>query len=479
MSRGKCKMSGQQGGNPQDLASGPVENPFGPPSAGPTPIQVHGFVQGGRGIGRQAGRVWMVEGAVPGDTVVAEPVRVRPRLVEARIVRLVHPSPDRRTPPCPYQGTCGGCPWMVVPESVQRSWKRRLLEEALRRIGGFDTLPVDEVVPSPLDFGYRNKVEFSLGRDREGRRALGLHGVGPEASLVDLDACLLQDEAANRVLATAREFFLQGPGREDPALEDPREPARLVIRHSALTGRVLVALRGASGPFQSAAPFAEALIGRHPEIQGVVRLVALPGRRGGVRTVALVGEPWIEEVLGGTVFRLPAASFFQVNPWAAEKLVGTVVEHTGPREGESVLDLYGGVGVFALALARRGARATVVEADPEAVACGREAAAREVAGRVQFRVGDVEAFLRSEVGRLPRPDAVVVDPPRRGLGRRAVAALAALGARRIVMVSCEATTLARDLKLLAERGYRPERVTPIDLFPQTPHLEMVVTLARS
>ncbi len=440
-------------------------------------LRIEALVAGGRGIGRVDGRVWLVEGALPGDLVRAEAERVGRGHVEARVTERLEGSPSRRPPPCPVQGACGGCPWMTLDEAEQRDWKRRLVVEAIERVGKLSGVEVGETAPSDLDLGYRNKVELTFGREGDGR-VLGFHPSGSGGRIVDVERCLLQGEGGRRVLESTREFFLHGPGRGETALDDRGDPPRVVIRESRATGKILVALRTGPGPLPSAVPFARHLMSRHPEVGGVVRLFARPGRRGGSATETLAGDPWIEEALAGTLFRLPAATFFQVNTGAAERLAQVVMGAAATPSPNRVLDLYGGVGVFAIALAREGARATVVEADRGAVECGRAAVAAGGIEGVEFAASDVAAYLRSPADPLRPPDLVVADPPRTGLGPGVADAIVALASPRIILVSCDAPTLGRDLRRFVDRGYAIRRVVPVDLFPQTASVEAVAELHR-
>jgi 23S rRNA (uracil1939-C5)-methyltransferase len=372
---------------------------------------------------------------------------------------------------------------MTLDETEQRDWKRRRVVEAIERVGKLNGVEVGETVPSDLDLGYRNKVELTFGREGD-ERLLGFHPSGSGDRVVDVERCLLQGEGGRRVLESIREFFLHGPGRSETALDARGDPPRVVIRESRATGKILVAVRTGPVPFPSAAPFARQLMSRHPEVGGVVRLIARPGRRGGSATETLAGDPWIEEVLAGTLFRLPAATFFQVNTGAAERLAQVVMGAAGAPSPNRVLDLYGGVGVFAIALAREGARATVVEADRGAVECGRAAVAAEGIAGVEFVASDVSAYLEERGtatgSRLLSlaPDLVVADPPRTGLGPGAADAIAALAPPRIILVSCDAPTLGRDLRRFVDRGYAIRRVVPVDLFPQTASVEAVAELHR-
>jgi 23S rRNA (uracil-5-)-methyltransferase RumA len=366
---------------------------------------------------------------------------------------------------------------MPLAEEAQAEWKRRLLEESLQRIAQVRNVRIEETVRSPSTTAYRNKLELTFGRSREGQPALGFHSASRRGEVVDIERCLLQDDSANRVLLEVRSFFLAGPGRSERGLSSHREAPRLVIRRSFSSGEILVALRTAPGSFRSATTFARRLVRRVPEVCGVVRILARPGRRGGSRTVTLAGRPWVGEGLGGTSFRLPAAVFFQVNPLAAEHLVRLVREMSAVRNGSRVVELYGGVGAYGFALAREGARVTVCEADAGAVACGRRTAREHPGSRVRFVHSDVGVFL----GRSPAPAAeiVVANPPRTGLARGVTEGIAQVGAARVIVVSCDPATLARDLARLTRGGYRVGRVVPVDLFPQTPHLEAVAELERA
>ncbi len=466
-------MSRSPEDGPQDVVV-PAEN--GAFDPGPTVLRVEKLAGGGRGLARHEGRVWLVRGAVPGDRVRARPTRARPRLVEADVVEVLEPSAARREPDCPYQPVCGGCPWMVLDEAEQRVWKRRLVVEALERIGRFSDVEVDDTRPSPHQAGYRNKIELTVAPAADGRVSVGFHAAATPGRIVDVELCMVQDDTAAETLAEARRFFVDGAGRDDPILRSSREPVRLILRTSRHSGRVLVALRTPRGSFPGAAEFARRIFRVHG-VTGVVRLIGRPGRRGGSSIVTLAGKPWIEETLGGLRFRLPAPVFFQINPEAAEELVRRVIALAAVERGSRTIDLYGGVGVYGLVLAREGAEVVICEADPAAVACGREAARQIDTRSVSFQRSDAEHFLRG-AARSISPAVVVANPPRTGFGPGVAEGVAGLAPERVVIVSCDPPTLARDLRRLAEHGYRPARVTPVDLFPQTPHIETVTLVRR-
>jgi 23S rRNA (uracil1939-C5)-methyltransferase len=412
-----------------------------------------------------------VSGAVPGDDVLARVTRDRDRYLEAEVVSIVSPSPLRRIPACDIQERCGGCPLMPVDELRQQEAKHRFVVDALERIGRIAAPPVGPTVAPKPWLGYRTKIELTLGIDDGGRPVVGYHGAR-SAGLVDVSRCPIMDPRLDALLAAARGHFLDGPGRHDPILSVPGAPFRLTLRVSSSTDDRLVALRGPDGPSPSLAAFAREAGRAEPDLAGVVRIVAPPRRRGGSRLVTIAGRAWFRELILGTEFRVPAATFLQIHARAAELLGWAVIEAGG--QASSAIELYGGVGGIGIALARRGARVTIVEADADAVACGMDAVERAGVEGVELLRGDVRTCLERT---MEQPDVVIADPPRTGLGPGVAVRIADLAPRTIVMVSCDPATLARDVALLTARGYLLDSVTPFDLFPQTAHVEAVARLS--
>ena len=439
-------------------------------------LEIEGLAAGGRGVARHQGQVWFVSGAFPGDRVNATVLRRHKSYVESRLAHRLRDSPALRPSPCPLQRACGGCPWMPIHEAEQRRWKRILVQDALRRIGQTE-VSVDQIRPSPV-LGYRNKVELTLGRDPSGRPVVGLHPAG-EGTLVDVDACLVQHDDANAVLASARGYLLEHAEDWLVSSGGRAEPYRLILRRSWLTGQILVAVRETTRPFPGAEAFAEFLVDAHPEVVGVVRIRALPGRRGGTRTTEVRGRAWLEERIGNTTFRIPAASFFQINTPGAAQLLELVVECAGSVHGRKVADLYGGVGVFGIELARGGADVTLCEADAQAIECGRHAASGAGPAKITFAREDVSSFLRSTLTADRRFDLILANPPRTGMGAGVPRLIGEHAPERVILVSCDPATLGRDTGRLARQGYVARRAIPIDLFPQTAQVETVLLLTRS
>jgi len=476
MSSKKSNISKLVRSGPQDVG---VTDPKGGDLKGQIRLEIKSLAAGGRGVARSEGIVWFVSGGLPGDEVLAVPVKRRERYVEANAVAIRVQSPDRREPACGLQPRCGGCPWMPLDEELQREWKLRLIQDALDRIGGLDEVLPEAVRAPSAPLGYRNRMEFAMCWGGGAAPVIGLHGSGPDRSVLAVGHCPLQHDEANAILDSVRKFVGKHASRATWHSEKRRQ-ARLLIRRSDQSGEVLVALRETAGTLPEARELASYLMKRHETLVGVVRLVAPPGRRGGAQAKVISGRGWIEERVAGARIRLPVASFLQVSTAGAQELVGLVAELAGDVDSTNVVELYGGAGLFSMELVRRGAAsATVCEADPGAILGGRDAVEEAGLSGIEFVHDDVRGFAED---RPAHGDIglVVANPPRTGLGKGVARAVRSWGAGRIILVSCDPPTLARDLKALLEDGaYRVARIVPVDLFPQTAHIETVVLLTAT
>jgi 23S rRNA (uracil1939-C5)-methyltransferase len=410
-------------------------------------LEVERLTFGFDALARAAGQVVFVPYAAPGDVVDAEPVERRRDWVRARVERVLTPGPARVLPGCAAFPACGGCQWQHVAPAAQRAAKRDVVAEQLRRIARLADAVVLPVLATDETFGYRARVSLVA----EGRR-LGFHRARSHA-LVEIDACPIADSVVSAHLATARAWAA--------AL---RAPLRRVTVSAVPGGVALVAATDARpGPRDLQAT--EELLAREATVRGAVL------RGGGIRHV--VGDATVRvEVESGLALEIPADAFTQVNPGANRLLVAAVLAFGDFAAGERVLDLYCGAGNFTLPLARRGVQAHGVERDAVAVAAAEANAARLGLATARFTCAPVARALGALDGAY---DAAVLDPPRAGAGD-AIDGLARLRARRIVYVSCNPATLARDVRALGAHGYRLARVQPVDLFPQTFHVEAVADL---
>lgn len=421
---------------------------------------------GGRGVGRVDGVTVFVTDAAPGDLLRARLVKVTPSSVEGNAVSVEEPSPDRTTPRCPHFGPCGGCLWQHLDYAAQLRAKQAIVEESL----GNSVLPI---LGMDDPWYYRNKMEFTF--HPKGR--LGLHRRGRWDDVIDLQTCFLQSARTVDIINTIRQFV---QARDLPCY-DPRTHTgllrHLIIREARSTEELLIALVTADAPFPQADQLGQVLTERYPELTGLVwainpskgDAVAVHGLR------VLHGRPFIFERLRGLAFKLGLVTFFQTNSAQAERMIDLVREYADLRGSEHVLDLYCGVGTFALALAGPAGKITGVEVVADSVEAARENAALNGIDNATFHAADVRRFQHL----LPpgdHPDVIVLDPPRAGAGARVMKAVAETRPKRVIYISCNPTTLGPDLKQLVTAGYRVQAVQPIDLFPHTYHVECIVLL---
>ena len=426
-------------------------------------------------MGRSDGFVVFVRGAVPGDTVRARIEKSKRSFAEARMVELIEPSPDRIEPELPHPGA----PWQVLPYEHQLAEKERQATDALERLGGFDAPPVEPIVPAVSELRYRNKVEYSFGEDEDGELMLGLHRPGRWDQIDPVGDDVLASERVN----VLREAALAWCAAQGLSGHDRREHTgflrNLVIREGRRTGQLQARLVTGKGSFDGEA-FAAAL-----PADGVLWTqaegVAETTREGTTR--ALKGEPALEEALelGGEQlrFKISPDAFFQTNTEMAERLYAIAADAAGLTGRERVFDLFCGIGTISLALALDAREVVGVEMVERAVADAIENARLNGVDNARFYAGDVRTAMRPLLEEEGSADVVVIDPPRAGLSQKVVRRVLEVEAERIVYVSCNPTTLAPNARQLVDGGYTLRTVRPVDMFPQTPHIEVVALLDRT
>jgi len=440
-------------------------------------LTIESLAYGGKGVARLNGLVVFVEGAVPGDRISARIVRRKPDFAEAAIEEVLAPSPHRMTPPCTDFRVCGGCSLLNMTYEEQLRQKANQVRETLARIGRQSDLPIDPIRPSPTIWRYRNKMDFTFGSDPGGQLVLGMHRRGEFAGIVNTERCLLQPEAFDRALAVMRDFARQS-GLPAYSQRSHRGFWRhLILRQSVAENRILAVLITTPGELNGLERLVQDLRDADTGLASLVWAI-----NSSVADVAAVqekryewGERYLVERLGELQFRVSPMSFFQVNTVATQGLYGCVAEFIEPDAALTLLDAYCGTGSIGIYCARRFGRVIGIESSREAVWDARENAALNGLTNCTFLCGPVHrtvALAKSAVaGRFAR---VVVDPPRGGMDKRALAQLLDLRPDGMVYVSCNPATLARDVVAACEAGYRIARVQPFDLFPHTPHAETVI-----
>lgn len=431
-------------------------------------LTIESVAYGGDAIAHlEDGRAAFVSGAAPGDVVNAEIVSDHGRFVRARTVEVLDPSPDRVEPRCPYFELCGGCQWQHISYEAQLRAKTAAVEDSLRRIGRLDPgVAVNRCIGSPRQYGYRNKVELPVHATDSGV-TLGMHKMGTE-EIVGIDACLLLPDRALKIPKAVRGALRYLSGRDPGGIE------RVAIRVADRTRDIEVALWSAPGPMRR--DTVAKVIGEATGAGSIVRVLYKGdlAKRRAEKVEVLRGKGAWSERMSGHRYLVSAPSFFQTNTAAAEALVAHVVETISPDGTDRVLDAYAGVGTFTLPFTERAGEAVAIEASRFAIAdLNRNLEAAQAFAQV------VPGDMARELPGLGRFDAIVVDPPRSGLSNEARAAILASRPARMSYVSCDPTTLARDLPPLVDAGYRIADITPFDLFPQTFHVETVVLLERS
>jgi 23S rRNA (uracil1939-C5)-methyltransferase len=461
-------------------------------------VTIDDLAFGGEGVGRIDGYVIFVRGGIPGDRLQVRLDQARARFGRASIEAILTPSPHRVEAPCQYFGRCGGCRLQHVDYAAQLSFKSKQVADALERLGGLPPIEVRPILAAPETYGYRNKMEFTVARawqdaaeepqaTRAARRGLskgltvGLHEAERYDRVLAVDRCLLQSERMNALLDEARRFFVE---RGLTAYEQDSGEGLLrflMLREGRRTDEAMVNVVTSSPAVSELEPLAGRLAARVKETASVVMNVN-PKKASvavGVEEHLLGGRDHIRESVGGLSFQVSANSFFQTNTAQAERLFAIVLEAAALTGDETVFDLYAGTGAISLLLAQRSRWVYGVEVAQAAVDdAARNAAANGIAN-CTFLAGEVRFVLPQLIAQGVRAEVVVADPPRAGFHPKALSALAHLAPARIIYVSCNPATLARDLGDLARAGYRVEWVQPVDMFPHTPHIEAVARLERT
>ena len=414
-----------------------------------------------QGVGRLSdGRACFVPFAIPGEKVEIEITNARDRFVHARLLNVIEASEDRKTPLCPHYGICGGCQAQHMTYERALKMKRDRVYDALKRLGGVEDPVVLDTIPSEKTLAYRNKAEFAFKGNYAGAFQAGSHRV------IDIDACPLQTDDANAVFC----FIKENRGNLPIAYVVPRVNAK---------GEMLLTI-SLEKP-ADLAPLANKLMKEFPFLLSVYicRLNNRPAHAldGSVKRVAGTGE--FTEILSGLEFSVSPRSFFQVNHKQAETLYATALTFANLKEADNVADIYCGAGTISLAAAKKCAFVTGIEIVEDAVRDAEKNAQRNgLADKTKFYAGDA-AEVYGKIYKKQKFDCVIVDPPRKGMDEKVVNALLAAPPERIVYVSCNPATLARDVKLLTANGvFRFEKAVPVDMFPMTEHVETVVLLSR-
>lgn len=428
----------------------------------------------GSGVCRIGGRAVFVAAAIPGERWVVRILKATKTAVYARGEELLSPSPYRVEPDCPHYRKCGGCALRHVSYEGEKAFKLERVNEAYRRIGGLE-LHAEEIIGAESVDGYRNKAIYAVGEGPcRGFFRPRSHDVIP------IDRCLIQSEASDRASAAVCDFMAKHGIPAYDELSGKGLVRHVFTRIGLRSAQLQVTVVAAGGFGGKTNALVDAIRVACPECVSIVLNV---NRTKGNTVLAgdfytLWGSDTITDTLCGLDFELSPRSFYQINPVQAEKLYYKALEYASPDGKGLILDLYCGAGTISLCLARGAEKVIGAEIVPEAVENARENAARNGISNAEFICADAGEAAAELLRRGTRPDAVVVDPPRKGLSPEVIDAVCGMEPDRVVYVSCDVATQARDLKMFAERGYKAAKATAVDMFPRTHHVECVALLVR-
>jgi 23S rRNA (uracil1939-C5)-methyltransferase len=443
-------------------------------------VVIEDMSETGEGIGKTDGFTWFIKDTVMGDKALAKVMKTKKSYGFAKLERITEPSVNRVTPRCPVAGPCGGCQLQAMDYEEQLRYKERKIYNNITRIGGFSEVPMLPIMGMDEPWRYRNKAQFPWGLDKDGNIIVGFYA-GRTHSIIGCEDCLLGAEENREVLRRIKVHM------ERYQLQPYDEAAHKgLIRHTLIrkgfrTGELMVCqvINGKSLPHSG--ELVESLL----EIPGMTSISFNINKDRtnvilGDRVENLYGPGYITDYIGEVKYRISPLSFYQVNPVQTEKLYGTALEYAGLTGGETVWDLYCGIGTISLFLAQKAKKVYGVEIVPQAIADARENARLNDLDNVEFFVGKAEEVLPEQYEKNHvYADVIVVDPPRKGCDEACLETIVKMAPKRVVYVSCDSATLARDMKYLAERGYEVKKVRGCDMFPQGLHVECVVLMSKA
>ena len=433
----------------------------------------------GLGVGHYDGMAFFIKDTVIGDVAEAKIMKLKKTYGYARLTRLITPSPDRIAARCPVARQCGGCQIQAMSYPAQLRFKEAKVRNNLVRIGKFEHPPMEPIIGMEEPFRYRNKAQFPVGMSKDGRIIAGFYA-GRTHAIIECEDCLLGVEENRVILDLVLEHMKEYHIRPYEELTGKGLVRHVMIRKGFATGEVMVCLivNGDS------LPHADVLVERLRTIQGMASITLNINREQtnvimGREIKLLWGQPYIEDTIGSVRFRISPLSFYQVNPLQTEKLYNKALEYAGLTGEETVWDLYCGIGTISLFLAQRAKQVYGVEIVPAAIEDAKANAALNGMTNAEFFVGKAEEVLPEKYEKEGiTADVIVVDPPRKGCEESVLATMIQMAPKRIVYVSCDSATLARDLKYLCHHGYELTRCCPTDMFGNSVHVETVVLLSQ-
>ncbi len=439
-------------------------------------INIKGMTHEGQGVGKVDGFTVFVDGPVEGEKVEVKIIKVGKSFAAGKMVKILEPSPHRTKPVCGIYKRCGGCSLQHMSYEAGLEFKTRLVSDSIRRIGKIDDVVIHNTIGMKKPMNYRNKAQYPVGRQGNELKA-GFYARRSH-DIIDCVDCMIQDEVSGKIRSIVKDFIIDN----DISVYD-ESTGKGFIRHIMTrtgfkTGEIMVVLvvNGRSLPHND--KLVKLLISQIPQIESIVLNVNTKKTNVimGNENLTLYGKDTITDYIGRFKFNISPISFFQVNPIQTEVLYGKALEYAGLTGNETVFDLYCGIGTISLFLSEKAKKVYGVEVVEAAVMDARENALLNGVENVEFMAGEAEKLIPEVYSRGIRADVVVVDPPRKGCDEILLETLVNMKPERIVYVSCNPATLARDLNYLAGKGFKAVEVQPVDMFPWTPHVESIIMM---
>ncbi|MFZ3171703.1 MAG: 23S rRNA (uracil(1939)-C(5))-methyltransferase RlmD [Carboxydocellales bacterium] len=453
-------------------------------------LKINGLNHSGEGVGRCQGLAVFVPFTVPGEEVVVRIGQVKKNFARAELLRVVEESADRCAPNCDNHGRCGGCQFQHMNYAEQLRAKTRMVEDSLLRIGKLQGIKVHPTLGMEKPWGYRNKVHFKVVK-RGAELYLGYYGYGDEVEalpskaelvpahlkqLLRVEDCFLIDADMNQVAVIVQSLL----NTFHPEKEGQEFFRHVVLRKSSLSDEIMVVVVTESGDWAEELKFATEIMNLYPGVVSVIRNenLAKSGVVMGAYSRTLAGKDKLLDEIGGIRYTFSAESFFQVNPLQTKVLYEKVLDYAGLTGRETVIDAFCGAGTISLFLAKMAKKVYGLELISKAVQDAKENACFNHINNTEFMVGKTEELLPKLYRQGVKPDVIILDPPRKGCATTALAAIGDMQPQRVVYVSCDPASLARDLAVLDRLGYSTVEVQPVDMFPQTSHVECCCLLYR-
>ncbi|TMW71151.1 23S rRNA (uracil(1939)-C(5))-methyltransferase RlmD [Alteribacter natronophilus] len=430
----------------------------------------------GAGVAKLDGYPVFVPRALPGETGTVKVVKVKKNFAIGRLMELSEESTNRAEPPCPIFKRCGGCQLQHLDYEGQLAYKTKHVTDVLARIGKMDDVTVHPALGMEEPWRYRNKAQVPVG-EQNGEIVAGFYAKSSH-EIVDMPSCVIQNEENDRVVQIVKGLAKKYGIRAYDEKKHKGTLRHIVTRHGKTTGELMVVLVTRGKELPNKKNIVEEIRENLPDVKSIVQNIN-PKRTNvifGDKTEVLWGEEVIYDYIGDIKFAISARSFYQVNPVQTKVLYDKALEYADLSGDETVIDAYCGIGTISLFLAQKAKQVLGVEIVPEAITDAKNNARLNGLTNTEFAVGEAEKVMPWWYAQGVRPDVIVVDPPRKGCDEALLDAIADMKPKRVVYVSCNPATLARDLKYLEEKGYKTQEVQPVDMFPQTTHCEAVAKI---